>query len=408
MTAADDLAAGLDLTDEAFIADPYPALAALREAAPIMRFPATGQWLVTRFDDVHSSLRDRRLGRAYRHRFSDEQFGRPAPDPRWQAFRDHDRWSLLELEPPDHTRIRQLIAKVFTVRSVAELRPMIERTASRLLDECRERGRFELLADFAQPYSVSIICAMLGVPSADGPALLAWSHAIVKWYELMVTDEQRASANAAAAAFIDYVESVIADKRVHPGADLISQLVTVEEDGARLSDDEIVSTVIVLLNAGHEATVNTLGNGMRAFLHHPQQWRSVTSGEVEARTAVEEMIRYDAPLQLFERWVLDEGVTIAGQPLAVGDEIVMLFGSANRDPRRFDQPDHFEAARGDTGHVTFGGGIHFCIGAPLARLELEISVAHLARTGELSLVAEPSYHPTFVIRGLRALELSIG
>jgi cytochrome P450 len=408
VTTADDLAARLDLTDAAFIADPYPALAALREAAPIVRFPATGQWLVTRFEDVHAALRDRRLGRAYRHRYSDEQFGRPAPDPRWQAFRDHDRWSLLELEPPDHTRIRQLISKVFTVRSVAALRPMIERTAGRLLDECRERGRFELLADFAQPYSVAIICAMLGVPADDGPALLAWSHSIVKWYELTVSDEQRAGANDAAAAFIDYVKAVIADKRAHPGSDLVSQLAVVEEDGARLSDDEIVSTVIVLLNAGHEATVNTLGNGMRAFVHHPVEWRAVTSGEVDARTAVEEMIRFDAPLQLFERWVLDEGVTIAGQPLAVGDEIVMLFGSANRDPRRFAEPDRFLAARGDTGHVTFGGGIHFCIGAPLARLELEISVAHLAAAGDLALAAEPRYHPTFVIRGLQALELSIG
>ena len=406
MNSADDVAAALDLADPAFIADPYPALGELREAAPIVRYPATGQWLVTRFEDVHAALRDRRLGRAYRHRYSDEAFGQPAPDPRWQAFRDHDRWSLLELEPPDHTRIRQLISKVFTVRSVAELRPMIERNAADLIDGCRERGRFELLEHFAQPYSVSIICAMLGVPTSDGPQLLAWSHAIVKWYELMVDDAQRAAANAAAGAFVGYVKDVIADKRARPASDLISLLVAVEEQGDRLTEDEIVSTVIVLLNAGHEATVNTLGNGMRAFLHHPAEWHAVTSGAVEARTAVEEMIRFDAPLQLFERWVLDD-VTIAGRPLAVGEEIVMLFGSANRDPRRFEQPNHFRAARGDSGHVTFGGGIHFCIGAPLARLELEVSLTHLAQLPGLALVTEPTYHPTFVIRGLSGLELSV-
>jgi cytochrome P450 len=202
---------------------------------------------------------------------------------------------------------------------------------------------------------------------------------------------------------------VIADKRRAPKDDLISALVGVEEQGARLTDDEIVSTVIVLLNAGHEATVNSLGNGMRALMLHPAEWRRLTSAEVSPRVAVEEVLRWDAPLQLFERWVLDHDVVLGGTRLAFGSEIVMLFGAANRDPRHFVEPDRFDIGRGDASHIEFGGGIHFCVGAPLARLELEISLDHLARRFPLlHLTDEPAYHPTFVIRGLTGLNLATG
>ena len=177
--------------------------------------------------------------------------------------------------------------------------------------------------------------------------------------------------------------------------------------GITLTEAEMISTVMVLLEAGHEATVNSLGNGMRAMMLHRDQWQRVTAGEVAARTAIEDMIRWDAPLQLFERWVLDDGVEIAGQPIPVGAEVAMLFGSANRDPRRFTDPGRFDVGRGDTAHVGFGGGIHFCIGAPLARLELETSLAQLAaRFPQVELAADPVYHPTFVLRGLTALELT--
>jgi len=216
-------------------------------------------------------------------------------------------------------------------------------------------------------------------------------------YELTTTDEERAAASAAAADFIAYVRELIETRRAAPDGRLLSQLVAVEEGAARLTTDEVICTTIVLLNAGHEATVNTLGNGMRAFMLHPDEWRRVTRGEVPARTAVEEMLRWDCPLQLFERWVLDEGVEIAGQELHVGDEIAMLFGAANRDPDRFAAPATFDAGRGDTGHVGFGGGIHFCVGAPLARLELDLELA-----------AEPRYHQAFVIRGLTGLDLAAG
>ena len=217
----------------------------------------------------------------------------------------------------------------------------------------------------------------------------------------------RAAADRAAGEYIDYTRALIADKRRAPDDLLVSALASVVDEGERLHDDEIVSTTMVLLEAGHEATVNTLGNGVRALLRHRDEWQRLVRGEVDARVAVEEMLRWDSPLQLFERWVLEPGVEIAGQPVAVGDEVAMLFGSAERDPRRFTDPDRFDVGRGDTAHIGFGGGIHFCVGAPLARQEIEVSLRTLVeRCPGLELVAEPHYHPTFVIRGLAALEVA--
>jgi cytochrome P450 len=398
-----------DPRDPAFIADPYPVLAELQRAAPIFWFERSGQWMLTRYADVHATLRDKRLGRDYLHRYTHADLGRPEPDPRWATFRESERWSLLNLEPPDHTRIRALVSKVFTPRAIAGLRPFIEQQATTKLEPLTDRGEFDVVTEYAQPYSVAVICHMLGVPDQDTQRLLDWSHAIVKMYELTTTDEQRMTADVGAGEFIDYVRALIGDKRRHPDEGLVTQLAVVEEDGQRLTDDEIICTTIVLLNAGHEATVNTLGNGLRAFAKHPAEWRRVVSGEVDHRTAVEEMIRWDSPLQLFERWVLDDGVEIAGQRLAVGDEVAMLFGAANNDPEHFPAPRRFDASRGDATHVGFGGGIHFCIGAPLARLELEVSLIALAGAlRELNLAHEPIYHPAFVIRGLTALALRPG
>jgi cytochrome P450 len=408
MRPAAELLQRFDLRDPTFIADPYPTLAALREATAIFFYEPTNQWMITRFDDVRETLRDRRLGRVYTHRYRHDEFGQPEPDPRWAAFDEHERWSLLQLEPPDHTRIRRLIAKVFTPTAVAAVEPIAQDLADGLLEPCIATGRFELLADYAQPYSVAVICSLLGVPRTDTQLLLEWSHAIVKMYELTTTDDERAAATEAAQEFMDYTAALIAEKRAHPDALLVSELALVDEEGTRLTDPEIISTVIVLLNAGHEATVNTLGNGMRALLLHPREWDRLVSREVAAAVAVEELIRWDGPLQLFERWVLGDGVEIADQAVAKGHEVAMLFGSADRDPRRFDDPDRFDVGRGDAAHIGFGGGIHFCVGAPLARLELAVSLATLVRRcPTVQMVEPPTYHPTFVIRGLRALQLAV-
>ncbi len=368
----------------------------------------TGQWMLTRFADVYQTLRDRRLGRVYHHRYAHAELGQPAPDTRWASFRRHERWSLLSLEPPDHTRIRKLVSKVFTSRSVARLGPVIAGLSRALVDRCRQMRTFDLLADYAQPYSVAVIAEVLGVPRADTQRLLDWSHAIVKMYELSASDELKVRADAAAGEFIDYTRALIADKRRSPDGRLVSQLARTSDGSDRLSDDEIVSTTMVLLEAGHEATVNALGNGMKALLTHREQWRRLVAGEVGAATAVEELLRWDSPLQMFARWVLEPGVEIAGRPLAVGERVAMLFGAAQRDPRRFDHPDRFDVARGDPGHIGFGGGIHFCVGAPLARHELAVALSDLAvHVPGVEMDGEPAYHPTFVIRGLTRLCLTI-
>ena len=365
------------------------------------------RFLVTRHADVRACLRDRRLGRNFRHVGTEDEFKAEPLDPRWQAFWDVERWSLLFLEPPEHTRIRKLVAAAFTPRAVESMRGPAETLARELLDECLERGRFDLLYDFAQPYSITLICRLLGVPTDRHRDLLDWSHRHVKMYEFDTTEEQAQSATRAADEFREYVLELIADRRRSPRDDMVTALVEARVDGGRLSDDEIVSTVVVLLNAGHEATVNTLGNGVRALLGSPAQWQRLVRGEVPAASAVEELIRFDPPLQLFERWVLEDGVEVAGTPIARGEVVSMLFGSANRDPRVFEQPETLDVGRSNAAErIGFGGGIHVCIGAPLARIELEASLRTLAeRAPQLELAAEPVRVPAFVIRGFRAVEL---
>jgi len=396
-----------DPTDPAFIADPYPALSALREAAPVHYDERLDRWLVTRHEDVRACLRDRRLGRNFRHVGTEAEFKAEPLDPRRQAFWDVERWSLLFLEPPEHTRIRKLVAAAFTPRAVESMREPAEELAGELLDACVERGRFDLLYDFAQPYSITLICRLLGVPTDRHRDLLDWSHRHVKMYEFDTTEAQAESATQAAAEFRDYVLELIAERRRSPRDDMVSALVAARIDGGRLSDDEIVSTVVVLLNAGHEATVNTLGNGVTALLHHPAEWSRLTAGDVSAAAAIEELVRWDSPLQLFERWVLEDGVEVAGVPIPRGEVIAMLFGSANRDPRVFDDGDRLELGRANAAeHIGFGGGIHVCIGAPLARIELEASLRTLAgRASSLELAAEPVRVPAFVIRGFQSVDV---
>lgn len=399
-----------DPTDSAFLADPYPILGTLREATPVLHDERLDRWFVTRHEDVRACLRDRRLGRAFLHVGTYEEFKAEPPDLRWEAFWDVERYSLLWLEPPDHTRIRSLLAAAFTPRSIAAMREPAERLARELLEPCLQRGRLELLSDFAQPYSIGLICLLLGVPVHRQRDLLDWSHAIVKMYELDTTEEQAIAANAASAAFRAYVLELIDERRRAPRDDMVTALVEARVDGGRLSSEEIVSTVVLLLNAGHEATVNTLGNGMRALMHHPEQWRRLVAGEVPAAAAVEELIRFDPPLQLFERWVLEEGVEVGGVPIRRGEQLALLFGAANRDPRAFAEPDRFDVGRANADrHIGFGGGIHVCIGAPLARLELEAGLRTLvALCPRLELVGEPLRNPAFVIWGLEKVELALG
>jgi cytochrome P450 len=375
---------------------------------PVFYDEARERWFVTRHDDVRRCLRDRRLGRNFRHVMSADEIGVAPLDPRWQSFWDVERWSLLWLEPPDHTRIRKLVAAAFTPRSVEALRGPAHDLAGELLEPLAEAGEMELLYDFAQPYSIAVICRMLGVPLDRHRDLLEWSHRMVKMYELDVPLEAAEAANRAAGEFRAYVRELIRDRRTRSHDDMVGALVEARVDGAQLSDEEIVSTVIVLLNAGHEATVNTLGNGMLAFARRPEQWERVIGGEITAQNASEEMIRFDPPLQLFERWVLTDDFAIGGVPIERGSKIAMLFGAANRDPRAFDRPDEFDVGRPDAAqHIGFGGGIHVCIGAPLARIELQAGINGMRRFWpRFQLVEEPRRTGAFVIWGLQGLRLA--
>ncbi len=402
------MASLIDLDNRDFVQDPYPALNEMRETAPLIYDDTSDLWLVTRHEDVRACLRDRRLGRVYDHLATAEEIGARPRDPRWAPFWQVERFSLLELEPPDHTRLRRLVSKAFTVRAVEAMRDPARSIAAALLADLSAKDEIDLLSDFAQPYSISIITRLLGVPDADHRDLLDWSHDMVKMYELNTNDQQAQQAADAAAAFDAYVRSVIDFHRDEPRGGVVGDLVHAEVDGETLTDEEIVSTVIVLLNAGHEATVNTVGNGIVPLLRNRDQWQQLVDGTVDPAVAVEEMIRWDAPLQLFERWVLADDVTIAGKPLRFGDKIGMLFGSANRDPRAFDDPDAFKAGRNATHHIGFGGGTHLCLGAPLARLELSVALEALVEQAPLiDLVRPPRRQNAFTIHGYESVPIRL-
>jgi cytochrome P450 len=400
----------IDFSNSAFLQDPYPVLNAVREETPI--FDQAGddgiqRWFLTRYDDVFRVLRDRRLGRVPEPILTRAEVGLPPLRSDWGPYNDVEQWSLLMLEPPEHRRLRQLVFREFTPKRIEGLRPVIADHADRLLREASKRDTFDLLADFAQPFSIHVIAELLGAPIEEWPRYLDWSHRIVKMYELDTTDEQATAAVLASAEFASWCQELIAERRAHPTDDLISGLCTVETSDGRLSDSEIISTIVLLLNAGHEATVNSLGNGLVSILSAPDAWDAVRSGVITPRTAIEEMIRFDSPLQLFERWVLADGVSYAGREFARGEKIAMLFGSANRDPRHFENPNEFVVERGDATHITFGGGIHTCIGAPLARLELSVALERMTTLmPDLALAEPPIRKPAFVIHGYERVLLT--
>jgi cytochrome P450 len=383
-----------DPSDPDLIEDPYPTLNALREEHRTFRTGGSPLLFVTRFADISSGLKNRSLGRV-----QDVEVQAATHDPRWSAFWEVERWSLLELEPPDHTRLRRLVSHAFLSRNVQRLAAPALEYASTLLQALCNQESFGLLGDFAKPFSISLITSLLGTPNSDGEELVRWSNEMVRMYELDTPDTEAATANNAAGAFAEYVRHHIRLKRANPSDDLLSALVSAEINGEHLTEAELVSTMIVLLNAGHEATVNTVGNGVTALLKHPAQWDRLTNGQVAASVGVEELLRFDAPLHLFERWVLQD-TEVAGQELTTGAKVAFLFGSGQRDPRRFENPDTFDIGRGDTRHLAFGAGIHHCIGAPLARVELTAALQSLVTvTPNLVLTAEPIRTPGFVIRG---------
>ncbi|MCX5422435.1 cytochrome P450 [Streptomyces sp. NBC_00078] len=399
--------AAFDPWDSAFLADPYPAYAELRAKGRVHYFEPTGQWLVPHHADVSALLRDRRLGRTYLHRFSHEDFGRTAPPAEHEPFHTLNDHGMLDLEPPDHTRIRRLVSKAFTPRTVEQLRPYVTGLAADLVDRLVEKGDGDLLSDVAEPLPVAVIAEMLGIPESDRAPLRPWSADICGMYELNPPQETARKAVRASVEFSEYLRELIAERRKEPGEDLISGLIAAHDEGDRLTEQEMISTCVLLLNAGHEATVNSTVNGWYALFRNPDQLAALRADHSLVPSAVEELMRYDTPLQLFERWVLDD-IEIDGTTIPRGAEIAMLFGSANHDPAVFENPGRLDLTRQDNPHISFSAGIHYCIGAPLARIELAASMtALLEKAPTLSLAQDPERKPNFVIRGLEGLAVTV-
>jgi unspecific monooxygenase len=397
-----------DPWDPGFVADPYPAFAELRGRGRVLYYAPTDQWLVPHHADVAALLRDRRLGRSYRHRFSHEEFGRTPPPPEHEPFHTLNDHGMLDLEPPDHTRIRRLVSKAFTPRTVERLRPYVHGLADDLVSRLAAAGGGDLLTDLAEPLPVAVIAEMLGIPESDRAPLRPWSADICGMYELNPSRETAERAVRASVEFSDYLRDLIAARREHPGDDLISGLIAAhDEDDDRLTEQEMISTAVLLLNAGHEATVNATTNGWWALFRHPEQLAALRADHSLIPSAVEELLRYDTPLQLFERWVLDD-IEIDGTVIPRGAELALLFGSANHDPEVFEAPETLDLARRDNPHISFSAGIHYCIGAPLARMELAASMtALLTLAPTLRPATEPERRPNFVMRGLHALQVEV-
>ncbi|MBC6446774.1 cytochrome P450 [Actinokineospora xionganensis] len=391
-----------DPSDPAFVADPYPAFAELRARGQVHWHDGLGMAVAVSHAACSTVLRERALGRLWTD---------AAPAEAFTAFNLVHRNSLLENEPPTHTRLRRLISTAFARGHTERLRPWVEDLADRMVADLAAHidadGHADLLAHVAAPLPIEVIGELLGVPTADRGLLGPWSNAIVKMYEYGLTDEQTRAAEAAAQEFVDYLRSLADERARHPGDDLVSDLVSVRDGSDRLSQDELVATAILLLMAGHEATVNVIGNGVYALLTSRDQWERVVADPGLVPTAVDEMIRFDAPLQLFER-TATERVSVAGYVVEPGQKIAALLGAAARDPGVFDSPDRFEVGRSPNPHLGFGAGIHYCVGAPLAKVEIAAALGALRRRlPGLQVAGEVVRRPEFVIRGLRSLPVSV-
>jgi len=396
---------GFDPWDPAFIADPYPALRRLREAHPVLYDERTRQWIVTRHEDVDRLLRDRRLGRTYLHQATHAEMGRPEP-PAWhEPFTTLNGNGMLDREPPDHTRLRRLVLEAFTPRTVERLRDRVQAIVDGLLADCIGGGDVDLVEALLEPLPVTVIAELLGIPEADRSRLRPWSRDICRMYELAPSEASARLAVAASVEFSAYLRALARERRVRPGDDLISGLAAAAADGDRLTEDELIGTCVLLLNAGHEASVNGAANGWWSLFRHPDQLARLRDDPGLAATAIEELLRFDTPLALFERFVLEE-VEVAGVRLPRGTEVALQFASANRDPAVFEEADVLDIGRSPNPHVSFGAGIHYCLGAPLARMELQIAFTTLLRrVPDIELVETPVWKPTYVLRGLQALHV---
>ena len=403
----------LPTEDSDFIKNPYPTFEEFRSITPIFWDEGNNLLFVTRHRDVRNIQTSKSFGTTHSHVENFESdvesskvpltyvgYKRSEKYESYDYFWKSEQFSLLNLEGELHKELRGLVAKAFLPRAVQKLVPFMEEKSRELLSK-KNSSSFDLLKDYAQPYSISIIGELLGVPASDHAKFLDWSHKIVKMYDFRVNDVDAENAENAARDFFDYAQDLLDRRRVEPKDDMITRLSQVSENDVRLTDHQIICTIILLLNAGHEATVNTLGNGFYGLLSSQKTSEQISEESSTMNDIVEELIRWDSPLQFFQRYVLEDA-EIGNYKIPKGSKVAILLGSANRDPEVFDNPSELNFNRENKDHSSWGGGIHFCIGAHLARLELEVSFKHLLKQN-LSLKAEPERTGAFGIRGYKTL-----
>jgi cytochrome P450 len=386
--------------DPEFLADPYPTYHRLRAEDPVHQSPL-GFWVLTRYDDVAAVLRDPRCVKEPLAALVAARFGVAVPP--------GVGLSMLDRDPPDHTRLRSLVSKAFTPRVVDGLRPRVQQIVDRLISRAEAAGSMDLIEEFAYPIPVNVICEMLGVPVEDHDQFKGWSLDIARGLDSILLppdSEVPRRSGAARHAMADYFRRLIAERRASPRPDLLTALIAAEEAGEKLSEEELLATCILLLIAGHETTVNLIGNGTLALLRHPGELRRLRETPGLIVNAVEELLRYDGPVQRTAR-VPSTDITIGGRTIGKGEMVMPFIGAADRDPSQFPDPDRLDLARADNRHIAFGWGIHFCLGAPLARVEGQIAIDTLVRRlPELELVSrEPEYRQSLTLRGLKTLEV---
>lgn len=385
-----------------FNADPYPFYHRLREADPVHQSPL-GFWVLTRYEDCVMVLRDPRFGRAGFEGLLESVYGNTVEQGRLPT-------SMLFRDPPDHTRLRGLVSRAFTPRVVEGLRPRIQQIVDGLLDRVQGAGRMEVISDLAYPLPVTVISEMLGVPEEDRERIKQWSADIARSLDAigLPTDQGIADRGRTGRRAIgDYFRSLIPDRKKRPRGDLLSLLIEAEEQGDKLSEGELLATCVLLYIAGHETTVNLIGNGLLALLRHPEELERLRDAPSLIQSAVEELLRYDGPVQRTAR-IANADVELGEHKIPKGSMVVPVIGAANRDPAHFPDPDRLDVSRPDNRHIAFGFGIHFCLGAPLARLEGQITLGTLLhRLPRLALSTErPEWRESQVLRGLKALPVS--
>jgi len=398
------LVPSVDITSSAFKANPYPFYARLRAECPVCPVMLPGKqraWLVTRYEDVAALLKDERFVKDRLNAQNPEQASKQPWMP--AMFKPLAR-NMLDVDPPDHTRLRGLVYKAFTPRLVENLRPRVQTLTDELLGAVSTRGGMDLISDYALPLPTTIIAEMLGVPAADRHKFHRWSSRIVtsnftKWAML--------KAMPSLIAFLRYIRKLIKTRRSDPQDDLVSALVAAEEAGDQLSEDELVAMIFLLLVAGHETTVNLIGNGMLALLEHPEEMCRLRDEPDLIKPAVEELLRYASPLETASERYAREAVAIAGVTIPRGELVLGVIASANRDERQFERPDALDLGREPNRHLSFGHGVHYCLGAPLARLEGQIAISTLLRREPDLRLAGPSkglrWRRGMILRGLMAL-----